>query len=186
MNRATTTEPEAPLLQAVAAGDRDAFRELYDLTARRIYFYIYRLLQDAETAEDVQMEVYVQVWKSAGRFRGQSKVTTWMFGIARNLALKELRKRRNHANIDDYQHMPDPDPVDLDAPDRHRMLQRGMALLSAKHREVLDLVFFQQLRYQEIATLLDISVNTVKTRVHYAKAALLKTMDQLGVTKNDL
>ena len=186
MNRAPSTEPEHHLLERVAGGDRDAFRELYDATARRIYFYLYRLLQDDALAEDVQMEVYVEVWKGAGNFRGQSKVTTWMFGIARNLAFKTLRKQRNHANIDDYGSLEDPDQPDLDAPDRQRVVKQAMTMISVKHREVLDLVFFQQMRYQEIASLLDVSVNTVKTRVYYAKAALLKTMDELGVTKDDL
>ena len=186
MNRATSAEPEHHLLERVAEGDRQAFRELYDATSRRIYFYLYRLLQDASLAEDVQMDVYVEVWKGAGNFRGQSKVTTWMFGIARNLAFKSLRKQRSHANIDDYVSLEDPDQPDLDAPDRQRVVKQAMTMISAKHREVLDLVFFQQMRYQEIALLLDVSVNTVKTRVYYAKAALLKTMEELGVTKDDL
>lgn len=186
MDRATSAERENLLLKNVAEGDREAFRELYDLTSRRIYFYLYRLLQDATRAEDVQMEVYVQIWKGAGRFQGKSKVTTWMFGIARNLALKEMRKQRSHANIDDYVHLEDPNQPDLDAPDRKRILQKAMAMISFKHREVLDFVFFQQMRYQEIAALLDVSVNTVKTRVYYAKAALQKTMDELGVTKDDI
>ena len=186
MNKATPAEKENLLLPRVAEGDREAFRELYDLTSRRIYFYLYRLLQDAEQAEDVQMEVYVQVWKGAGTFRGQSKATTWMFGIARNLAMKAMRKQRHHANIDDYAHLEDPHQPDLDAPDRKRIVAKAMAMISSKHREVLDFVFFQQMRYQEIADLLDVSVNTVKTRVYYAKAALQKTMDELGVTKDDL
>ena len=59
MDRATSAERENLLLKHVAEGDREAFRELYDLTSRRIYFYLYRLLQDATQAEDVQMEVYV-------------------------------------------------------------------------------------------------------------------------------
>jgi RNA polymerase sigma-70 factor (ECF subfamily) len=186
MNRVRSAEPEHHLLKLVAGGDRNAFRELYDMTARRIYFYLYRLLQDASLAEDVQMDVYVEVWKGAGKFRGQSKVTTWMFGIARNLALKTLRKQRNHANIDDFVSLEDPDQPDLEAPDRQRIVKQAMNMISAKHREVLDFVFFQQMRYQEIASILDVSVNTVKTRVYYAKAALLKTMEELGVTKDDL
>jgi len=186
MNSAISAERENLLLKHAAGGDREAFRELYDRTSRRIYFYLYRLLQDATLAEDVQMEVYVQVWKGAGSFQGKSKVTTWMFGIARNLALKEMRKQRGHANIDDYMHLEDPDQPDPDAPDRKRILLKGMDMISSKHREVLDLVFFQQMRYQEIAAILDISVNTVKTRVHYAKAALLRTMAELGVTRNDI
>ena len=186
MNKATSTEPERHLLERVAKGDRDAFRELYDRTSKRIYFYLYRLLQDASRAEDVQMEVYVEVWKGAGNFRGQSKATTWMFGIARNLAFKAMRKERSHANIDDYVSLEDPNQPDLDAPDRQRIVKIAMTRISAKHREVLDLVFFQQMRYQEIADLLEVSVNTVKTRVYYAKAALSTAMEELGVTKDDL
>ena len=186
MNRTTSSEPEHHLLKRVAEGDRNAFRELYDMTSRRIYFYLYRLLQDASLAEDVQMDVYVEVWKSAANFRGQSKVTTWVFGIARNLAFKTMRQQRSHANIDDYISLEDPNQPDLDAPDRQRIVKHAMTMISVKHREVLDLVFFQQMRYQEIASLLDVSVNTVKTRVYYAKAALQKSMEELGVTKDDL
>lgn len=186
MNRATSTDPERQLLERVAKGDREAFRDLYDLTSKRIYFYLYRLLRDATRAEDVQMEVYVEVWKGAGTFRGQSKATTWMFGIARNLAFKAMRKERDHANIDDFVSLEDPNQPDLDAPDRQRIVHKAMGLISAKHREVLDFVFFQQLRYQDIAAILDIPVNTVKTRVYYAKAAFLKTMEELGVTKDDV
>lgn len=186
MNRVISVDRESRLLKRVAEGDREAFRQVYELTERRIYFYLYRLLQDAGRAEDVQMEVYLQVWKGAGNFQGQSKGSTWMFGIARNLAMAEIRKARSHANIDDCVSLADPHPPDLDAPERRRIVNQAMHLISFKHREVLDLVFFQQMPYQEIAVLLDVPVNTVKTRVHYAKAALLKAMDRLGVAKDDL
>jgi RNA polymerase sigma-70 factor (ECF subfamily) len=126
------------------------------------------------------------VWKGAARFRGRSKVKTWIFGIARNLAMNELRKNRHHANIDDYQHIADdgqPNPEDAD---RRRFLLKAMNMVSDKHREVLDHVFFQQMNYQEIADLLGISVNTVKTRVFYAKSALRNVLDELGVTQDEI
>lgn len=186
MNKETTAERENRLLKQVAGGDREAFRELYDLTARRIYFYLYRILQDESQAEDVQMEVFTQVWKGAGSFQGKSKATTWMFGIARNMAMNELRKNRHHDNIDEYAHLPDRNQPDLEAPDRQRVLKEAMSLLSGKHREVLDFVFYQQMNYQEIADILDVSVNTIKTRVFYAKDAMRKAMDKLGVTQNDI
>ncbi len=186
MNKERSAEHENRLLRQVAGGDREAFKELYDLTARRIYFYLYRILRDESQAEDVQMEVYTQVWKGAGSFQAKSKATTWIFGIARNLAMNELRKKRNHANIDDYAHMPDQNQPDLDAPDRKRVLKKAMDMLSIKHKEVLDFVFYQQMNYQDIADLLDISINTVKTRVFYAKEAIREAMDKLGVTKNDI
>jgi len=186
MSKDRSAEQENELLRLVARGDREAFRELYNLTERRIYFYLYRILQEESLAEDVQMEVFTQVWKGAGNFKGKSKATTWMFGIARNLAMNELRKKRNYANIDDYAHMPDQNQPDLDAPDRQRVLKKAMEMLSTKHKEVLDFVFYQQMNYQDIADIIDVSVNTVKTRVFYAKAAMREAMSKMGVTKNDI
>ena len=186
MNRRIATARETQLLAAVARGDHDAFRELYDLTARSVYFFLYRLLQDQSLAEDMQVEVFAQVWKGAARFQGRSKVKTWIFGIARNLAMNELRKTRRHVNIDDCRHLSDDTLPDPDLADRRRFLLRAMASISRKHREVLDLVFFQQMNYAEIGALLSISVNTVKTRVFYAKAALRKEVQKMGVGKNDI
>jgi len=186
MSKDRSAEQENNLLRQVAQGDQEAFQKLYEQTARRIYFYLYRILQDESLAEDVQMEVYTQVWKGAGNFKGRSKATTWMFGIARNLAMNELRKKRHHANIDDYAHLPDQRQPDMEAPDRQRVLKEAMSRLSSKHREVLDFVFYQQMNYQEIADILDVSVNTIKTRVFYAKDAMRKAMEGMGVTKDDI
>jgi RNA polymerase sigma-70 factor (ECF subfamily) len=186
MNRQEAAATENRLLAAVALGDHEAFQELYASTARSVYFFLYRMTQDESLAEDLQVEVFAQVWKGAGKFKGRSRVRTWIFGIARNLALNELRKTRYHVNIDDCHHLSDgrlPDPGDAD---RHRFLLESLDAISAKHREVLDLVFFQQMNYAEVAEVLEISVNTVKTRVFYAKAALRKVFQKKGVERNDI
>jgi RNA polymerase sigma-70 factor (ECF subfamily) len=186
MNKGIAVAREARLLEKVAEGDHAAFRELYESMSRSLYFYLYRMLRDESLAEDVQVEVFTQVWKGAGKFRGQSQVKTWIFGIARNLAMNALRKHRHHANIDDYQDIADvgqPDPEDAD---RRRFLQKAMDMISDKHRDVLDYVFYQQMTYQEIAEILDISENTVKTRVFYAKAALRKAIGKLGVKRDEI
>ena len=186
MTRQDEAAREARLLAAVARGDQEAFRELYDLTARSVYFFLYRMLQDESEAEDLQVEVFAQVWKGAGNFQGRSRVKTWIFGIARNLALNALRKTRHHVNIDDCHHLSDGHLPDPDTADRHRFLLEAMNTISAKHREVLDLVFYQQMNYAEVAEVLEISVNTVKTRVFYAKAALRKVFQKKGVERNDI
>lgn len=186
MNKGIAVARETRLLEKVAEGDHAAFRELYESMSRSVYFYLYRILRDESLAEDVQVEVFTQVWKGAGRFRGQSQVKTWIFGIARNLAMNALRKHRYHANIDDFRDIADdgqPDPEDAD---RRRFLQKAMDMLSDKHRDVLDYVFYQQMTYQEIADILDISENTVKTRVFYAKAALRKAIGKLGVKRDEI
>jgi len=186
MNKGIAAAPETRLLAKVAQGDHAAFRELYESMSRSVYFYLYRILRDESLAEDVQVEVFTQVWKGAARFQGRSKVKTWVFGIARNLAMNALRKNRHHANIDDYQHIADENQPNPDDADRRWLLQKAMGMVSDKHREVLDLVFFQQMNYQEIAEILAISVNTVKTRVFYAKSALRKAIGKLGVAHDEI
>ena len=186
MNKEQSTPSENELLAKTAAGDENAFRELYDLTNKAIYFYLYRLLKDRESAEDVQIEVFTQVWKGANKFKGKSKVTTWIFGIARNLAMNELRKRKHHANIDDYQDISVEDKPNLEAEDQKKIIKRAMSKITSKHREILDLVFFHEMNYQEVSDILHVPVNTVKTRVFYAKSAFKKKLKQLRVYDDDI
>ncbi len=190
MNKEQSISRENELLIKTAVGDENAFRELYDLTNKAVYFYLYRLLKDRESAEDVQIDVFTQVWKGAKKFKGKSKVTTWIFGIARNLAMNELRKRKYHVNIDDYPEMTQDNSTDqgpdLEAMDQKKIIKNAMSKISSKHQEVLDLVFFHEMNYQEISDTLHVSVNTVKTRVFYAKSAFKKKLKQLRVYDDDI
>lgn len=166
----------AALLKRVADGDEGAFNELYNNCARSVYAYIFRMVRDKSMAEDVHIEVFTQVWKGAKSFRGESRVKTWIFGIARNLALNELRKRKDHLCIDDFPQLADPAPAGVVMADQVRWIKQAMAKISLKHQEILDLVYFHEMRYEEISRLLKISVNTVKTRVFYAKESLKQIM----------
>ncbi|MSV35530.1 MAG: sigma-70 family RNA polymerase sigma factor [Bryobacterales bacterium] len=85
---------EATLLRGVAAGDRGAFEELYFSYQKRLFGYLYRVLGESGVAEELVNDVMVEVWKSAGRFRGDSKPATWIFGIAHHRLLNHLRRRR--------------------------------------------------------------------------------------------
>jgi RNA polymerase sigma-70 factor (ECF subfamily) len=174
------------LLKQISAGDEEAFRRLYDLTHRKVYFYLYRLVHGKQTAEDILIETYAEVWKCASKFRGDSRATTWIMGIARNLAMNELGKSKKHENIDDFPNlsdgvMPDPEPMD-----RQRLIQEAMSKLTLKHREVLDLVFFCEMTYEEVSRVLEIPVNTVKTRVFYAKETLRNVLSSMGIKRDDL
>ena len=174
------------LLQQVAGGDEVAFRSLYDRTYGRIHFFLTRMLNDPAAVEDVEVETYTAVWRGAAGFKGRSRATTWMIGIARNLALKELRKRRPAVNIDDLPHLSDGRVPDGEGSDRRRVVRQLLGDLSPKHREVLDLVFYHELSYQEIAELVGIPLNTVKTRVFHAKKAFDAAMQRRRIAKDDL
>ena len=187
MDREISEKPECKLLKKVSRGDEEAFNNLYNLTHKKVFFYLYRFFQDREKAEDLLIDTFTAVWTGAGNYKGRSQVTTWIFGIARNLAMNELRKMRFHENIDDHDNISDIDDIpDLGQFDRKRIIQDAMLRISFKHREVLDLVFFHEMHYQEISEILRVSVNTVKTRVFYAKEAVKTALAQAGVGSDDL
>ncbi|MEJ2153834.1 MAG: sigma-70 family RNA polymerase sigma factor [Desulfobacteraceae bacterium] len=175
-----------PLLTACAAKDEEAFRRLYDETHKRIFFFAHRIVGDRDMAEDVVAETYMAVWKSAGAFKGRSKVLTWIFGIARNLSMNALKKIRFDVSIDDCHQLSTDGGLNSKNHDRKEVISKGLLKVSAKHREVLDLVFYQGFNYNEIAAILNVPENTVKTRVFYAKKALHETLCKMGVEQNDL
>jgi RNA polymerase sigma-70 factor, ECF subfamily len=183
MNRKPNEANEDKLLKKVVQKDKKAFEKLYELTSKSIFFYLYRLLQNRESAEDIHVEVYATVWKSADRFKGNSKVTTWMFGIARNLALNELRKKHREDFSIDRPIKDENSDKAFNGFERQQYIQEALMKISEKHREILDLAFFHDTSYLEISKLLEIPENTVKTRVYYAKAALkeqLVKMDRIN------
>lgn len=183
MNRKKVQDPFLTLLKKTAKKDREAFQTLYEETNKQILVYLYRFVQDQNSVEDILVEVYTEVWKNSARFRQQSKVLTWMIGIARNLALKESRKRKYHDDIDTHPEIVG-EEVDFDNTNRKEILTRALNGLSTKHREVLDLAFYQELPYLEIAQLLSIPESTVKSRIFYAKADLKKILEKMGVDRD--
>src|SRR5205809_6659859 len=92
----TKLDPDARLMLRVKAGDREAFEELVNKYKRPVMNLIYRALGDATEAEDLAQNVFVQVYKSADRYRVCAKFTNWLFTIARNLCLNEIRRRSRH------------------------------------------------------------------------------------------
>jgi len=174
------------LLKRVVDGDEDAFRHLYELTHKKVFFYLYRLLKDKEASEDIMVETFTEVWRGAKNFRDESSVSTWIIGIARNLAMNELKRTRRHEDIDNHPYIADGNITDTGAYDRRRLLRKALSNLSARHQEILNLVFYQEMDYLEVSRLLDIPVGTVKTRVFYAKKALLGILNQMGVKRDEI
>lgn len=174
------------LLRKVSKGDEEAFKQLYDLTHKKVYFYLYRLLKGKESTEDILVETYTEVWRCAKNFRGESMVTTWIISIARNLAINELRKVKSHNNVDQFPNLLDGTVQDTEHFDKKRIFKKAMLALSIKHREILDLVFFHEMTYQEVSAMLGIPINTVKTRVFYAKEALREILNQMGIKRDEL
>ncbi len=157
------------LIADVAKGSDEAFRQLYDRFADRVYRYAYTILRAKHLAEEVVQETMIGVWKGAARFAGRSKASTWIFGIARNQAYSLVRKEIRTERVPDIS-LVVPDP----APGIHREERVAHALerLSDDHREVVFLTFYEGLSYGEISSILGIPTGTVKSRMFHAKRQL--------------
>jgi len=177
---------DAGLLKAVANGDRQAMRTLYVRHHVGIYRLVLRLSKNPSLAEDLVSEVFLDVWRQARSFRGNSQVSTWLLAIARNKAFSALRRRVDEPLDDDTAAMIE-DPADnpetaLDRKDRSAIVQKCLAHLSSDHREVLDLVYYHGKSVDEIAEIVEIPVGTVKTRVFYARDRLRKQLELAGLS----
>jgi RNA polymerase sigma-70 factor (ECF subfamily) len=165
-------------MAAVAGGDRGCFERLYALYERRVLQYARSFLRDRATAEEVVIDTMLSVWESASRFQGTARVSTWIFGIARHKALDAARRVARSADIvplDEAGAVPAAEPgpeVLAGQVVTGRLVQAALECLSPEQREILWLAFYEDLPYSEIASLLGIPVNTVKTRVFYAKQKL--------------
>lgn len=161
---------EAELVDAVRRRDRQAFARLYGVYYPRLHGYLRRILPNTVIAEEIVDDVMFVVWKDAHKFRGQSAVSSWIFGIAYRKAMTAIRKeKRYHAPLDhsvDADRMPAAAPADVD------LIYKGLEQLSSDHRQVVELTYFCGFSYREIAEIARCPVNTVKTRMFHARRRL--------------
>jgi RNA polymerase sigma-70 factor (ECF subfamily) len=183
---ATKQTTDEALVAAVAAGNRLAMQLLYARHNVRVYRFVLSMLHNDATAEDVVSETFFDVWQQAGRFEGRSKVSTWLMSIARHKALSTLRSRQ-HEQIDERAESI-ADPADtpetaMQRTDRSAMLQAALAQLTPAHREIINLVYYQERKIEDVAEILGIPLNTVKTRMHYARRRLAELLTQAGLAR---
>lgn len=180
---------EEILIKKIAKQDEEAFRIFYENTSYKVFRYIYGFVNNKEKAEDLMVETYIQVWRSAKNFKGMSKVMTWIFGIARNIALSELKKH-DYYTFDDNENLSNkltvtPNQFQLTAQGEiDEIMKIALNRLSIKHREILDLIFIHEMSYEDISEILCIPINTVKTRIFYAKEKLKEILNNMGVSKD--
>jgi RNA polymerase sigma-70 factor (ECF subfamily) len=151
-----------------------------------VFHYVYTLVADASLAEEIVSDTMFAVWRGAGTFASTSRVSTWIFGIARHKALDAVRRsrpRQREVELDGAVTLPHPQEHPEEGVLRNqlaKLTQRAMAALTREHQEILRLVFYEEQPYEEISTLLGIPPNTVKTRVYYAKQRLKEQLARLG------
>lgn len=192
-------DPDAALMLRVKQGDTAAFTSLVEKYKQPVMNLAWRTLRDETEAEDLAQNVFVQVWKSAARYQATAKFSTWLFTIARNLCLNEIRRRVRHPaesldqTRDDSEEQPLHQIVDkriAGAPDEllrselERKVDESLAALPENQRLALALCRQEELSYEEIAAVLGCSLSATKSLIHRARETLktrLKPYLQSGV-----
>jgi len=176
---------DAVLLEGIAEGNRTSMHIFYTRHHVRVYRFVLRMVRDATQAEDVVSLVFLDVWRTAGQFRGQSQVATWLLSIARFKALSALRQRRHEdLDHDDVRQMTDgSEAADLLLERSHvsAILRKCVARLSPAHREIIDLVYYHDMSVEEAGELIGIPQSTVKTRMFYARKQLAQLLRGAGI-----
>jgi RNA polymerase sigma-70 factor (ECF subfamily) len=181
IERTSAPASEEQLLSRVAKADETAFSELYQRYELILFNYLLRMVHEREAAEDLLQEVFVAIWNGAGRFRGHSSVKTWIFHIAHNQAVSWLRALRRVTPLEEAeQSSGEEDPeAEMLINWTNTKLRQALDRLSPEHREVVELAFFQDLSYFEIAEIAGCPIGTVKSRMSYARRNLGKILQNI-------
>jgi RNA polymerase sigma factor (sigma-70 family) len=173
--RRSDTESEARLLGRIADGDLRSFEQLYRLYHPRLKRFLINLVGRRQLVEEVLNDTLMVVWNRPDGYNGESRVSTWIFAIAYRKALKAIG-RQDEPMEDHHAHTR---PSMEAGPEREVGLRQAQAALmsaiaelSADHRAVVDLCYFHEMGYREIADIMDCPVETVKTRMFYARRHL--------------
>jgi len=171
---AGTDAGERALLRKIAAADREAFRQLYYKYYGRLARFLSRVIRNHDDAEEVIQDTLMVVWQHADDFRGTSRVSTWIFGIAYRCALNSLRRSatRSRLLVPELEGVvPIAEDVTRETEER-QLINLGLERLPPEQRLVIVLAYCVGHSCEEIAAIAECPVNTVKTRMYYARRKL--------------
>jgi RNA polymerase sigma-70 factor, ECF subfamily len=185
--RQTSDTSDVALIRSIAAGDKHAMQILFARHNVRVFRFLARFVGDKSAAEDLVSEVFLDVWRQAGRFQGRSQVTTWLLAIARNKALSSLQRRSIEeldeeavAAVVDTDNNPE---VTIHHRQTSAILLNCLTQLSPSHREVIDLVYYHERSTEEVAEITGVPQNTIKTRMFYARKRIAELMAAQGIDR---
>lgn len=181
-------QAEAELIRACLAGDQHAWETLIRRYQSRVFNVTYHMTQDHERASDLAQEAFIQILSSLPRFRGEAALSTWIHGLTMRVCLHHLRRERRR-QMDSWEELGpqrfEPQTADgrphevVTQTHLQRVVQAAVAELPLKFRAVMVLHGLGGMTYEETAEALSLPVNTVKTRVHRAKAKLKARLEHL-------
>jgi RNA polymerase sigma-70 factor (ECF subfamily) len=158
------------------AGDRAAFEELVELYQPRLRYFLAGMIGDDHAADDLLQEVWFDVFRGVARLADPGAFPAWLYRVARHRALGELRKKRPQVysleGVD-----PAEEEEDFSAEDAERV-HAALGRLAPEHREVLLLRFVEGMTYEDVAGITGCPLGTVRSRIHYAKRALRRVLEE--------
>lgn len=177
------------LIQRVLAGDASAYGVLVERYQDRLFNTVYRLVENADDAQDVVQEAFLNAYQSLESFKGDALFFTWLYRIAFNTAISLKRKQRVTLSIDGGSNgEPGVDPLDdsaatrpgwaLEQAEQERKVHAALARLSAEHRAVLILKDMEGQKYEVMADLLNVPIGTIRSRLHRARLELRQLLEQ--------
>ena len=164
--------------------DKLALAELYDRYRHSLGGFIRRKIYQDKLVDEIYNDVMLTVWQKAESFRGESKVSTWIFGIAYRICMSQARNEMKHTQnmtdveFDDMQAKPDEDENEAELVDQLRI---ATSMLKDNHRTVIELTYFHGHSLAEISEIMKCPVNTVKTRLFHARRNLKESLEQNAV-----
>jgi RNA polymerase sigma-70 factor, ECF subfamily len=191
------------LVQQYLAGDEDAFYKLVSRYKKPITNFIYKMIGDYDQALDLTQETFLRVYKSLENYRSDYQFSTWIYRIASNLAIDEIRRRRrrsvffkpvNSSDMDGRENSPEEQVADttrlqdercLDA-QHGKVIKDAIQSLPATYRTIFILKEIEEMEYEQISQTLGCSLGTVKSRLHRAKNLLQKKLAPFWNKKNEL
>jgi len=178
------------LVGLIGQGDKHAMQVLFGRYNVRIFRFLLRFVGSESMAEDLVSEVFIDVWRGAGQYKARSQVSTWLLAIARHKALSTLRRHSKDESddgaieaIDDPGDNPE---VAMQKTERSAILLNCLKQLSPAHREVIDLVYYHERSIDEVAEIICVPQNTVKTRMFHARRGIAKLLAAQGAERGCL
>src|SRR5688572_10348764 len=163
------------IIQLIQAGrGQEAIERLVPAFRRRVFGLAYGILRDRAAAEDLAQEVFVKLWQALPRYDGRAKLSTWIYAITRNAAVSALRARRQPLSISDAAVLAEAEGVAAQpaAGPADAGLRRLVEALSEKQRQAVTLFYLDERSVEEVAEMMGMPANTVKTHLHRARARL--------------
>lgn len=172
------------LMLAVKAGQTDYLSLLFEKHHVRLFNYFIRMGNSASHSEDLVQETFMRVLTYRDTYKGENEFLSWLYRVAKNTSVDYYRKNNREQQHAVYEETSYADSIDLSATHMNRqreaLFEKALAKLAPESREIIILSRFQQLKYEQIAELLDLNLNTLKTRMRAAIQELKQQFDDLS------